>query len=351
MRYAGKRALVTGGLGFIGSNLAIALVNEGANVTVIDDSTPGCGANLYNVASIQDRIRIVDADIGEAPKDVIAGSDVIFNLAGEISHIHSMQFPERDLQINTLSQLRFLMACAEAAPGIRIVYAGTRQVYGIPKYLPVDEGHAFGPVDFNGVHKLAATMYHLMLSRIGALNATVIRLTNVYGPRMALDVVCQGFLSNFVRRMVLGQPLQIFGDGTQLRDPVYVDDAVEAFLLAGLARKPASHSYNAGGPDALTLAEIARVAAEIAGLEKPTVVPFPDDRKPIDIGSYRTDNRRICGELGWVPRVPFAEGMMRTYEFFLCSSQHYLRDMAGAAPCIMPEHLGPQRRLRYMQVL
>jgi UDP-glucose 4-epimerase len=350
MRYEGKRALVTGGLGFIGSNLVIELVREGAQVTVVDNLMPGCGGNLYNIAPVRDRIRVIDTDIGEVTRDVIGGSDVIFNLAGEISHIHSMQFPERDLQINTVSQLRFLLACSEAAPGVRVVYAGTRQVYGAPKYLPVDEAHALQPVDFNGVHKVAATMYHLMLSRIGRIDAVVIRLTNVYGPRMALDVVCQGFLSTYIRRMMLGQPLEVFGDGMQLRDPMYVTDAVEAFLIAGATPQLATRSYNAGGSDALSLKLLASIAAVTAGLPDPVTVPFPPDRKPIDIGSYRTDNRRIHRDLGWKPIVGFEEGIWRTYEYFKTEFDHYLDSSDGNPACRMPEHSGVPHRLRYSAV-
>lgn len=347
MIYAGKRVLVTGGLGFIGSNLVLRLVDEGARVTVVDNLLPGCGGNPYNVVEVADRIRIVEADIADIPLDVIAGSQVIFNLAGEISHIHSMQFPERDLQVNVLSQLRFLMACTEAARGARIVYAGTRQVYGVPKYLPVDEAHPLSPVDFNGVHKLAATMYHLMLSRIGHFDAIVVRLTNVYGPRMALDVVCQGFLSTYVRQMMLGQPLQVFGDGAQLRDPVYVDDVVEAFLRAGAADNHAIRSYNVGGTESLSLRTIAKTIAATADLPEPVTVPFPAERKSIDIGSYRTNSDRFEREFSWKPKVSFVEGIRRTYEFFTAEFAHYVD---GSNPtCRMPEHSGVPHRLKYTQ--
>jgi nucleoside-diphosphate-sugar epimerase len=188
-------------------------------VTVVDSLLPGCGGNSYNLAEVRSRVRVVHSDIGDTAPEVIAGADVVFNLAGEISHIHSMQFPERDLQVNTVAQLRFVLACAKFNPGVRVVYAGTRQVYGVPNYQPVDESHPVQPVDFNGVHKYAATMYHDMLSRSGQLDAVVLRLTNIYGPRMALDIVCQGFLSTFIRRMALGERLEIFGDGSQTRDP------------------------------------------------------------------------------------------------------------------------------------
>ena len=204
-RYRDVPVLITGGLGFLGSNLAIKLVEEGARVTIVDASVPGCGSNQYNIAPVQDRVAIIAQDISEAASfaPAIREARVVFNLAGEISHIHSMDFPERDLKINTVAQLRFLMECQASNPGVRVVYASTRQIYGVPDYLPVDEHHPIQPVDYNGVHKYATSMYHLMLARAGAIDTVVLRLTNVYGPRMALDIPCQGFLSTFLRRLLL----------------------------------------------------------------------------------------------------------------------------------------------------
>jgi UDP-glucose 4-epimerase len=290
-------------------------------------------------------IRIIDADITEAEllRDTIAETDIIFNLAGEISHIHSMAFPERDLQVNTVAQLRFLMECKEYARGRRIVYAGTRQIYGVPKFLPVDESHPIQPVDFNGVHKFAAASYHMMLTRAGYLDAVVLRLTNVYGPRMALDAVCQGFLSTFLRRMVTGQQIEIFGDGTQLRDPIYVDDAVEAFLLAALEPEPKIRAYNVGGPEALTVASIAEIASELGGCAPPAMRPFPEDRKPIDIGSYRTDCSRIERDLHWKPQTTFREGLKRTFCYYKKELRHYLDPDQPTPQCRMPEHSTPHR--------
>ncbi len=347
MRYRNKQALVTGGLGFIGSNLALRLVHEGARVTVIDSALPGCGANDYNLHSVSDSIRILRLDIADAAqvREQIADTEVIFNLAGEISHVHSMEFPERDLQINSVSQLRFLLECQAARPGVRVVYASTRQIYGVPEYLPIDEAHPIQPVDFNGVHKYAAAMYHHMLTNSGQLDAIELRLTNVYGPRMALDIPCQGFLSTFLRRLLLGEPLDIFGDGLQLRDPMYVDDAVEAFLLAGHIAKPPSRAYNAGGPKALSLAEIARLASEAAGGADIGYRPFPPEAKRIDIGSYYTDSRRIHAELGWRPEVEFAEGIARTIAYYREHLSHYVDPQNPVANCRMPEHAGVNRRL------
>ena len=326
MSYRGKSVLVTGGLGFLGSNLAIRLVKEGARVTVVDSSVAGCGANPFNLAPVSSDVRLLPLDIGEPAlfRDSIAASEVIFNLAGEISHLHSMQFPERDLQLNTQAHLRFLCECVTAARGIRVVYASTRQVYGIPDSLPVNEDHPIRPVDFNGVHKAAACAYHAMLSRTGALDAVVLRLTNVYGPRMALNVPAQGFLSAFFRRVLLGHSLEVFGDGSQLRDPMYVDDVVEAMLRAGDANPLPSRVYNVGAGHGTPIGEIARVIAKAAGGRQVTERPFPDEAKPIDIGSYVADCSRIERELGSKPSVSFPDGVRRTLEYFEERLKHYL---------------------------
>jgi UDP-glucose 4-epimerase len=348
MSYRGKRVLITGGLGFIGSNLAIRLVQEGASVAVVDSLLPGCGGKAMNLAPVCDQVEVIEADIGEPVarlESALARSEIIFNLAGEISHIHSMQFPERDLQVNTVSQLRFLLACARLNRGVRIVYAGTRQVYGVPRYLPIDENHPIQPVDFNGVHKYAATMYHSMLTRSGDLDAVVLRLTNVYGPRMAIDIACQGVLANFVRRGLLREPIEVFGDGQQRRDPVYIDDVTEAFLLAGLEGR--SDTYNVGGPEAVSLLEVATLIANARQSPPPRLKPFPEERKAIDIGSYSTDDSRIRTELGWKPQVSVQEGLARTFEYFDRHMADYLDPSEPLRPCPMPEHSGTPHRLQY----
>jgi UDP-glucose 4-epimerase len=316
--YAGKRVLVTGGLGFIGSNLALRLAVDGAEVTIVDPCIPGCGGNPANLESAASQINVIPVDIGSPrlSSELLRRTEVVFNLAGEVSHTASMRMPERDLTINTVAQLRFLQNLATAHPGMRVVYAGTRQVYGAPQYLPVDENHPVHPVDFNGVHKYAATMYHLMLSHSGLLDACVLRLTNVYGPRLSPDVADQGVFSVFVRKLVRGERLQVFGDGKQLRDPVFVDDVVNAFLLAGAAERLPSRSYNIGGPAALELSDIAVQASTAAGVGPPTMRPFPDEIKTIDIGSYYADWSRIERELGWRPQIQFADGMARTLAFY-----------------------------------
>ncbi len=312
--YSGKTVVVTGGLGFIGSNIALRLAKANARVIVIDPCVPGCGGNPRNLDGAATRIEVVPCDMGspELPVWILERAEAVFNLAGEVSHMASMADPERDLNINTLAQLRFLRRLAEARPGIRIVYGSTRQVYGVPEYLPVDENHPVSPVDFNGIHKHAATSYHLMLSRAGSLDACILRLTNVYGPRLSLDVPGQGVLAAFLRKLSRGERLEVFGDGRQLRDPVYIDDVVEAFLLAGAVPRLPSRTYNVAGPAALDLNRIAEDASLLAGVEPPTHREFSAQLKPIDIGSYVADTARIRREIGWQPTTSFADGFAKT---------------------------------------
>ena len=325
MRYRDKHAIVTGGLGFIGSNLALRLIEEGARVTVLDSAIPGCGSNRFNLQPANGHINVVVRDISKADElpGLLASAHVVFNLAGEISHLRSMRDPIRDLKLNATAQLQFLESCVRHLPGVRVVYASTRQIYGVPRYLPMDELHPIDPIDFNGVHKAAADLYHGLYSRSGALDACVIRLTNVYGPRMALNVPGQGFLTHYFRRLLVGEDLEVFGDGTQLRDPVYVDDAVDAFLAAGAAPKLNERVLNLGGPQALPIAEIAAIAAAQAGVQV-TFRSFPEELKPIDIGSYYANSTRIHTSLGWTPKVQFAEGVQQTLHYFRSHLANYL---------------------------
>jgi UDP-glucose 4-epimerase len=335
--YRNSKVLVTGGLGFIGSNLALHLAAHGAEVTVVDSSVEGCGANPRNLWGAASHIRVMAADIGDAAQfaSAIRASDVIFNLAGEVSHLQSLKDPRRDQELNASSQLRFLEECARQRPGVRVVYASTRQIYGAPRYLPVDESHPIEPLDFNGIHKYAATAYHQVLTATGGLDAVALCLTNVYGPRMALNVPTQGFLGGFVRKAILGQPITVFGDGRQLRDPVYVDDVVGAFMLAGAAVKPPNRVWNVGGGQALPLSEIASAVSAAAGSPAPRLQPFPPDLKRIDIGSYYSDSTRIRNDLGWSASVDFNRGIRRTIQYYRDELGYYLHaaDYQPGADC------------------
>ncbi|MEO5924192.1 MAG: NAD-dependent epimerase/dehydratase family protein [Bryobacteraceae bacterium] len=315
--YSGRRVLVTGGLGFIGSNLAIRLAGLGAEVVVVDARVPGCGGNPFNLLDQSKTIRIVERDIGDpAIRKLLDSSPVVFNLAGEVSHVHSMLYPERDLCINTTAHLRFLSACAEHQSRLRVVYASTRQVYGIPQALPVDENHPVCPVDFNGIHKHAAEQQHLLLTRLGRMDAMVLRLTNIYGPRMAIGLPCQGFLPVFAHRAIRKERITVFGDGLQMRDPVYVDDACDAFVRAGMVQNPERRTLNIGSSQPLTVGAIAEEFARQGDLPEPELRPFPADRKPIDIGSYIACTEACYEQLGWRATTSFRDGVRRTLRYY-----------------------------------
>jgi UDP-glucose 4-epimerase len=322
--YHGRRAVVTGGLGFIGSNLAIALADAGAHVDVIDSSVPGCGANEHNLHGADVHIHRVDIAETAVVGPLVCEADIIFNLAGEISHTDSMKRPERDLQINAAAQLHFLECCSRRSAPPRIVFASTRQVYGIPQALPVDEDHPVEPVDYNGVHKYAAEHYHWLLSRLGRIDALILRLTNVYGPRQALHLPAQGVLGVFLRQALEGQQIRLFGDGLQSRDPIHVDDAVRAFLLAGLAPPPVKERVmNIGSGSPVSLREVAAILSEEAGLPEPQFVPFPEEYKRIDIGDYYSCIDRAREKLGWQPEMALREGLRKALEFYRTRRAEY----------------------------
>ncbi len=325
--YKGKRAVVTGGLGFIGSNLAIALAEAGAIVDVIDSCVESCGANEHNLDGAQGEIHVHRVDVAETlvVEPLVREADFIFNLAGEISHTDSMKRPERDLQINTVSQLHFLECCSRRAIPPRIVFASTRQIYGIPQTLPVDENHPVEPVDYNGVHNYAAEHYHWLLSRLGRIDAVILRLTNVYGQRQALHLPAQGVLGVFLRQALEGQRMRLFGDGLQLRDPIHVSDAVRAFLLAGLATVK-ERVINIGSGAPVSLREIAGLLSEEVGLPAPELIPFPEEYKRIDIGDYYSCIDRARAMLGWQPAMDLSEGLRETLDFYRTRrAEYYLK--------------------------
>lgn len=315
--YRGKRVLVTGGLGFIGSSLAIALVRRGARVRVVDSLIPGCGGNRQNLTGVESDVEVIECDIADHLRVPLAlrGIELVFNLAGEISHAGSMANPVRDLELNVFSQLRFLQMCCSTCPGIRVVYTSTRQVYGAPQYLPVDEDHPIQPLDFNGVHKSTASQYHLLLTRLGRLDCSVLKLTNIYGPRMALHLSSQGFMAAFLRQADRGEQIRVFGDGRQLRDPVYIDDLVDCLLLSGQKEKPRRRTLNIGSPNSVSVLEIAQTLSRLAGLPKTLVVPFPEERQMIDIGNYISHTGTAKDELGWEARTGLRSGLSKSLDY------------------------------------
>ena len=323
--YRGRKVLVTGGLGFIGSNLCRSLADLGAQVLAVDSLLPDYGGNLFNLAGYEDKVKVNIADVrGHGMGYLVRGQDVLFNLAGQVSHIDSMTDPFTDLEINCRSQLWILEAVRKNNPGVRIVYAGTRQVYGKPLRLPVDEGHPLNPTDVNGINKISGELYHLVYNSVYGIRACSLRLTNTYGPRQLIRHPRQGFIAWFVRQAVLGEPIQIFGDGTQKRDFDYVDDVVDAFLRAGASESAFGQVFNLGGDGAISLLELARMLIEISGRGSYALAPFPPERKLIDIGDFQADASKIERALGWRPRVPLRAGLEKTVAYYRQHKEHYL---------------------------
>jgi UDP-glucose 4-epimerase len=316
-RYRGRRVLVTGGLGFIGSNLARALVAGGADVTLVDSLVPEYGANLFNIDGFESRLRVNVSDVRDehSLRHLLRDCDVLFNLAGQTSHLDSMNDPFTDLEINARSQLSILEALRDANPEARTVFASTRQIYGRPRSLPVDEEHPIEPVDVNGVNKAAGERYHLLYGDVYGLRVSVVRLTNTYGPRMRVRDARQTFLGVWLRAAVRGEEIVVYGDGSQRRDFTYVDDAVRAFLLAGSSDEALGQVFNLGDDRVVTLLELAELVVRLGGAGSYRCVPFPEDRLRIDIGDYYGDYGKIARRLGWRPLVPLEDGLARSIDF------------------------------------
>jgi UDP-glucose 4-epimerase len=317
--------LITGGLGFIGSNLARRLADLGARVTVVDSLIPEYGGKLFNLAGYDDRVRVNIADVRDqySMNYLVRDQAYLFNLAGQLSHLDSMRDPYTDLEINCRSQLSLLEACRQHNPTVRIVYSGTRQIYGRPLYLPVDERHPIDPVDVNGVNKAAGEWYHIVYQRAYGLRTTSLRLTNTYGPRMRVVDARQTFLGLWLRRLIDGEELRVYGDGTQKRDLCYVDDVIGALLLAATHPDAVGEIYNLGGPEVISLRALAELLIELNGGGAYQLIPFPEEQKAIDIGDYYGDYRRIQHELGWRPRVLLRAGLMRALAYYRAHRVHY----------------------------
>lgn len=323
--FAGTNILITGGVGFIGSNLARRLLGIGAKLTLVDSLIPEYGGNLFNIRDLEGKVKVNITDVRDpyAMAYLLKGQDFLFNLAGQTSHLDSMSDPRTDLEINAASQLSILEACRKHNPSIKIVFASTRQLYGKPEYLPVDEKHPVRPVDVNGINKLAGEWYHLLYNNVYGIKATALRLTNTYGPGMRVCDARQTFLGIWVRQLIEGKPIKVFGDGKQLRDFNYVDDVVDAMLAA--AGNPISYGnvYNLGSPERVGLKDLAATLVGIAGAGSHELVPFPADRKAIDIGDYYSDYSKAKGAFGWEPAVGLKEGLERTLGYYRLHSGHY----------------------------
>ena len=326
--YRGRRVLVTGGLGFIGSNLARTLATLGADVLLVDSLIPDYGGNLFNVAGFESQLRVNIADVRQQStmNYLVRDREVIFNLAGQVSHIDSMRDPATDLDINCRAQLTLLEACRRHNPHTKVVYAGTRQVYGKPAELPVDETHLVRPTDINGINKAAGEYYHLVYDNVFGVRACSLRLTNVYGPRQLIRHNRQGFIGWFIRLAVEGKEIQIYGDGSQLRDFVFVDDVVDAFLRAGATDAVNGDVFNVGGLEPISHRDLVELLIGTAGSGSVRYVEWPPEKKAIDIGSFYSDSTKFRTAVGWHPEINLREGLRRTVEYYRQHLPNYLEN-------------------------
>jgi UDP-glucose 4-epimerase len=315
--YRGRTVLVTGGLGFIGSNLARRLVELGSKVRVIDALLPNFGGNRANIGGFENALDIHVADLCRTDilAELIPGCDVIFNMAGHVSHLDSMLDPVTDLEANVRAQIVLLQACRRYAPQVRIAFASTRQIYGRPQYLPVDERHPLQPVDVNGINKMAAEAYHVLYNEVYGLWTVCLRLTNTYGPRMRVKDARQTFLGIWLRKVVEGGTFEVWG-GEQKRDLAYVDDVVDAFLRVVTLPGAQGKTYNVGGCSPICLSELARALVYVASSGGFEHREFPAERKRIDIGDYFADDRRFRELTGWQPRVDLTDGLARSVDYY-----------------------------------
>jgi len=323
--FAAAKVLITGGLGFIGSNLARRLVALGADVTVMDSLIPDYGGNLYNVEGIRDRIQINVSDVRDSHslRHLVQGKHYLFNLAGQTSHLDSMVNPMADLEINCQAQLSILEACRAGNPKIKIVFASTRQIYGRPAQLPVPETHPLNPVDVNGINKMAGEHYHLLYNDVYGIPATALRLTNTIGPRMRIKDARQTFVGLWVRQLLEGKPISVWG-GKQLRDFTDVEDAIDAFLMAAASSGTNGQVYNLGGTETIDLADLAKLMVEVNGAGSYEIKEFPAERRAIDIGDYYGDFTKIRQALGWEPKHALRETIETTLRYFRETLPNYL---------------------------
>jgi len=325
MSFDRLKCLITGGIGFIGSNLAIKLDSLGADITIVDSMIPDYGGNLFNIEPVKDKLRVNFSDMRDIHTlpYLVGSNDVIFNLAGQVSHLDSMKAPSTDLDINVRAQISLLEACRKHNPDAVIVYTSTRQIYGKPQYLPVDEAHPLCPVDVNGINKLAGEQYHLLYHKVYGIKTVALRLTNTYGPRQLIKNSRQGFIGWFIKKVICDEKIEIFGDGSQVRDLTFVDDVVDALIIAAQTPECFGNVYNLGG-ERISLKNLVNLMISIAGKGWYELIPFPEERKKIDIGDFYGDYTKFRKVTEWEPKVSLCDGLQRTIRYYDENKRKYL---------------------------
>lgn len=323
--FRGRPVLVTGGLGFVGSNLVRRLVRLGAKVTVVDNLHPKYGGNSFNLEAVASEVELLDLDQADekAMHPVVARFETIFNMVGQVSHVDSMENPYLDLHTNVTTHVSLLEACRKHSPKAKILFAGTRGQYGRPKVSPVDETAPIAPIDVNGVNKHAGESYHFLYSQIYGLRVCSLRLTNTYGPRHTMKTARQGVFAWFVRQAIDGEEIKLFGGGEQLRDFNHVDDVVVALLMAMVSPQADGEFFNLGSHEPMSLLKIANIIVAKAGTGTVKGIPYPPHLKAIEIGDYIGDYTKINRILGWEPRIGLEQGIAETVAYYQRHRAHY----------------------------
>jgi len=325
--FIGKNVMITGGLGFIGSNLAHELVKLKSKVLIIDSLSPLYGGNMFNVSEIKDKCEIVIEDVRNQSlmNRLVKRQDFIFNLTGQVSHIDSLEDPLQDLESNCRTHLVLLEACKNYNPKVKIVFAGTRGQYGKPVYLPVDEKHPMNPIEINGINKMAAEAYHLLYYRNYGLKTTSLRLTNAYGQRHQMKNSKQGFLNWFIRLAIDDKWIKIFGDGEQQRDFTHVEDVVKAFLISAVSKKADGQVFNLGSDKPVSIINVAKLMVELSRSGEIKKIDFPETNRKIEVGDYHANYTKIKKILGWKPNISLMDGVKMTIEYYKKNREHYWR--------------------------
>lgn len=327
MTYSGRSVLITGGLGFVGSNLAIRLAEEGANVTLVDSMLPLYGGNLFNVEPVRDRVTINFSDIRDrnSMNYLVRGQDFVFHLAGQVSHVDSITDPFNDVEINVNGTLTVLEACRRFNPQARVIFTGTRGQYGPSVKLPVDESAPMNPMGMYAITNLTAEKIVLMYHDVHRVPGACLRITNTYGPRHQMRHNRYGVLNWFVRLAMDDETIPAMGDGRILRDFVYIDDLVDALLQTGASDAAYGQVFNVGSGGPISFIDLIRRIIDVTGSGKFEFAPFTSERKALEPGDYWADITKIRTVIGWNPRTSLEEGLRRTVDYYRKHRDHYWR--------------------------
>ncbi|NCN98867.1 NAD-dependent epimerase [Candidatus Pacearchaeota archaeon CG10_big_fil_rev_8_21_14_0_10_35_219] len=320
-----KKVLITGGLGFIGSNLAKKCLELGADVTILDNLMDDTGSNLFNIEEIKEKIEFIRGDIRDRDlmEEVVKNKDIIFNLAAQVSPVLSMENPYLDIDINCKGQITVLEACRKNNPGVKIIYSGTRTQTGAVKSGIIDENCEDNPSDIYGAGKLAGEIYHLIYNKVYGIKTCSLRFTNIYGEKAQIKNPKYGVINWMIGRAVSGNSLAVFKPGDQLRDILYINDAVDALILAAV--KDVEGVFVVGSGKGVKFVDISKSIAEVSGNVKVELVDWPENRKNIEVGDAVLDIGKIM-DLGWSPKVSLYEGLRKTVDFYRNHLDKYIME-------------------------